>query len=73
MYAFCINPKHPGYFCLMYKQGRSQNIANWPVKVIPDGYELKKNTYPDMQTMKNGFKMMAQTAANAAANGGIRR
>lgn len=26
--------------------------------MIPQGYELQKNPYPDMQALCNGFKLM---------------
>ncbi|KAF7715618.1 Uncharacterized protein PECH_000969 [Penicillium ucsense] len=57
-YAFCINPKYPGYFFLCFKAGEHARLQNWPVKVIPQGYELQKNPYPDMQALCNGFKLM---------------
>ena len=57
-YAFCINPKYPGYFFLCFKAGEHSRLQNWPVKVIPQGYELQKNPYPDMQALCNGFKLM---------------
>ncbi|KAJ5910219.1 Transcription elongation factor Spt6 [Penicillium tannophilum] len=57
-YAFCINPKHPGYFYLCFKAGEHSRLQNWPVKVIPQGFELQKNPYPDMQALCNGFKLM---------------
>ncbi|PNS19134.1 hypothetical protein CAC42_1870 [Sphaceloma murrayae] len=58
MYAFCINPKWPGYFDLCYKQGRDAPVSSWPVKVIPNAFELQKNAYPDMRSLKNGFKLI---------------
>lgn len=57
-YAFCTNPKYPGYFYLCFKAGEHSRLQNWPVKVIPQGYELQKNPYPDMQALCNGFKLM---------------
>ncbi|CAL5866581.1 uncharacterized protein PFLUO_LOCUS790 [Penicillium psychrofluorescens] len=57
-YSFCINPKYPGYFYLCFKAGEHSRLQNWPVKVIPQGYELQKNPYPDMQALCNGFKLM---------------
>ncbi|KAJ5306598.1 hypothetical protein PENANT_c031G02576 [Penicillium antarcticum] len=59
-YAFCINAKYPGYFFLCFKAGEHARLQNWPVKVIPQGYELQKNPYPDMQALCNGFKLMFQ-------------
>ncbi|TKA51660.1 Transcription elongation factor spt6, partial [Cryomyces minteri] len=32
MYAFCINPKYPGYFFLCFKAGQHAALASWPVK-----------------------------------------
>lgn len=57
-YAFCINAKYPGYFYLCFKAGEHARLQNWPVKVIPQGYELQKNPYPDMHALCNGFKLM---------------
>ncbi|CAG8161035.1 unnamed protein product [Penicillium olsonii] len=57
-YAFCTNPKYPGYFFLCFKAGEHARLQNWPVKVIPQGYELQKNPYPDMNALCNGFKLM---------------
>ncbi|KAB2578802.1 putative transcription elongation factor spt6 protein [Lasiodiplodia theobromae] len=64
MYAFCINPKFPGYFHLCFKAGQQAELASWPVKVIPNAFELQKNHYPDMRALKNGFKLLF--ANNAA-------
>lgn len=58
MYAFCIDPKHPGYFHLCFKAGLKAPLNSWPVKVIPQGYELQKNQYPDMMALCNGFKLL---------------
>lgn len=55
-YAFCIDPKHPGYFHLCFKAGLKSPLNSWPVKVIPQGYELRRNPYPDMKALCNGFK-----------------
>ncbi|EAS35186.3 transcription elongation factor spt6 [Coccidioides immitis RS] len=57
-YAFCIDPKHPGYFHLCFKAGQNASMNSWPVKVIPQGYELQRNPYPDMMALCNGFKTM---------------
>lgn len=59
-YAFCIDTKHPGYFWLMFKAGKNDRVNGLPVKVIPEGYELLKNKYPDMRGLCNGFKLMYQ-------------
>ncbi|RJE26688.1 hypothetical protein PHISCL_01012 [Aspergillus sclerotialis] len=57
-YAFCINPKYAGYFYLCFKAGEHAKLHSWPVKVIPQGYELQRNPYPDMRALCNGFKLM---------------
>ncbi|KAI9805652.1 MAG: Transcription elongation factor spt6 [Piccolia ochrophora] len=58
VYAFCINPKYPGYFFLCFKAGQHAHLSNWPVKTIPHAFELKNNAYPDMRALCNGFKLM---------------
>jgi transcription elongation factor SPT6 len=58
MYAFCSLPKHPGYFWLCFQPGRDRTPGAWPVKVIPNAFEMHKNIYPDMTALKNGFKML---------------
>lgn len=58
MYAFCLNAKYPGYFYLCFKAGQNAPLSNWPVKVIPAGFELKGNKYPDVRALKNGFKLL---------------
>jgi transcription elongation factor SPT6 len=57
-YAFCIDSKHPGYFHLCFKAGENAPLNSWPVKVIPQGYELQRNPYPDMMALCNGFKLL---------------
>ncbi|PYI00394.1 transcription elongation factor SPT6 [Aspergillus sclerotiicarbonarius CBS 121057] len=57
-YAFCIDPKHAGYFFLCFKAGENARLHSWPVKVIPQGYELQRNPYPDMRALCNGFKLL---------------
>ena len=61
MYAFCSIPKHPGYFWLCFQAGLNGNKGEWPVKVIPNAFEMQKNVYPDMVALKNGFKMLFQS------------
>jgi transcription elongation factor SPT6 len=61
MYAFCINREYPGYFNLCFKPAPNVPVVTWPVKVVPNGFEMKKNQYPDMQSLKNGFKMLVST------------
>jgi len=58
MYAFCINPKHPGYYNLCFKQGQNSKMGTWNVKIVPNGYELQGSSYPNMQGLKNGFKTL---------------
>jgi transcription elongation factor SPT6 len=76
MYAFCLNPKFPGYFDLCFKAGPSAPCGVWPVKVVPNAFELKSYRYPDMRALKNGFKTLWQRAMEegarrgGAANGG---
>ncbi|KAI9768810.1 MAG: Transcription elongation factor spt6 [Geoglossum simile] len=60
VYAFCINPKYPGYFYLCFKAGPRAQMGNWPVKVVPQAFELKGNVYPDMRALCNGFKLVFQ-------------
>ncbi|PYH45008.1 chromatin-remodeling histone chaperone SPT6 [Aspergillus saccharolyticus JOP 1030-1] len=57
-YAFCLDPKHAGYFFLCFKAGENAQTHSWPVKVIPQGYELQRNPYPDMRALCNGFKLL---------------
>ncbi|KUL84062.1 hypothetical protein ZTR_07408 [Talaromyces verruculosus] len=58
VYAFCINPKYPGYFFLCFKAGQNATLQSWNVKVIPQGFELQRNPYPDMRALCNGFKLL---------------
>jgi transcription elongation factor SPT6 len=62
MYAFCINPKYPGYFHLCFKAGRDAPLGDWSVKVVPQAFELRRSQYPNMQALKNGFKTMIANA-----------
>ncbi|KKY27329.1 putative transcription elongation factor spt6 [Phaeomoniella chlamydospora] len=64
VYAFCINPKYPGYFYLCFKAGQHGKLQNWPVKVIPQGFELQKNPYPSMRDLTNGFKLLYTNLQN---------
>lgn len=70
MYAFCSIPKHAGYFWLCFQQGKTGTPGGWPVKVIPNAFEMHKNVYPDMTALKNGFKMLIQS--KGAGVGGAR-
>ncbi|KAL8727491.1 MAG: hypothetical protein Q9166_006015 [cf. Caloplaca sp. 2 TL-2023] len=58
VYAFCIDPKHPGYFFLCFKAGQHAQLQSWPVKVVPQAFELQRNPYPDMRALCNGFKLL---------------
>ncbi|KAI4128365.1 MAG: hypothetical protein LQ338_002767 [Usnochroma carphineum] len=58
VYAFCIDPKHPGYFFLCFKAGQHAQLQSWPVKVVPHAFELQRNMYPDMRALCNGFKLL---------------
>ncbi|EME82602.1 uncharacterized protein MYCFIDRAFT_135751 [Pseudocercospora fijiensis CIRAD86] len=66
MYSFCMWPNYPGHFYLCFKAGQEARLSHWPVKVIPQGFELKGNRYPDMRALKNGFKLLMQNATNGA-------
>ncbi|KAK9462225.1 SH2 domain-containing protein [Lipomyces oligophaga] len=57
-YAFCLDMKHAGYFDLCFKAGASSKVVVWPVKVIPNGYQLRRAVYPSVQELCNGFKLM---------------
>lgn len=59
-YAFCIDPKHPGYFWLCFKASRTARLIALPVRSIPQGFELKGYQYPDMRALCNGFKLRYQ-------------
>ncbi|KAK3054777.1 Transcription elongation factor spt6 [Extremus antarcticus] len=72
MYAFCINAKHPGYFDLCFKAGQHAPLSTWPVKVIPNAFELQRHAYPDMRALKNGFKLLFANQG-PGVNGGGRR
>lgn len=57
VYAFCLDPKHPGYFYLCFKAGELASVNSWPVRVVPNAFELMKNPFPDMRALCNGFKL----------------
>ncbi|KAI1332724.1 transcription elongation factor SPT6 [Xylariaceae sp. FL0255] len=61
IYMFCIDSKHPGYFCLCFKASRNSPINTWPVKVVPNAFEMRGNPYPDMRALCNGFKLRFQS------------
>lgn len=56
IYAFCIDPKHPGYFYLCFKANKAAKIGHWFVRIIPNGFEFLKEKYPNMRDLCNGFK-----------------
>ncbi|KAL2115624.1 hypothetical protein VTJ04DRAFT_9879 [Mycothermus thermophilus] len=60
-YAFCLDPKHPGYFFLCFKASRTSPVKAWMVRVVPHAYELMKSQYPDVRALCNGFKMRYQS------------
>ncbi|KAF2634083.1 transcription elongation factor Spt6 [Massarina eburnea CBS 473.64] len=70
MYQFCSIPKYPGHFWLVFQAGKDRKPGAWPVKVIPNAFEMSKNVYPDMSALKNGFKLMYQSKAQNSAPGG---
>ncbi|KAH8821069.1 SH2 domain-containing protein [Xylogone sp. PMI_703] len=57
MYAFCLDQKHPGFFHLCFKAGVRARPNSWPVRVVPNAFELMKSQYPDMKALCNGFKL----------------
>ncbi|KAK9479114.1 SH2 domain-containing protein [Lipomyces japonicus] len=62
-YAFCLDTRHPGYFNLCFKAGQKAAVVSWPVKVIPNGYQLngfqmQTAMYPTVPELCNGFKRM---------------
>ncbi|KAI0171215.1 SH2 domain-containing protein [Pestalotiopsis sp. NC0098] len=67
VYTLCIDPKHPGYFFLAFKTNKQSKIFWWPVKILPNAYEMLKNQYPDMRALTNGFKLRIQSELNRAA------
>ncbi|KAK4540159.1 hypothetical protein LTR36_009745 [Oleoguttula mirabilis] len=73
MYAFCLNAKYPGYFYLCFKAGQNAPLSNWPVKVIPNAFELKGHKYPDMRALKNGFKLLFANAGPGGQQNGVPR
>lgn len=73
-YCFCFNRKAPGWFFLLFKlNDNTDKIYTWNVKVMPNGYMLHDNTYPDMVHLCNGFKTLLQNQLQrktSAHNGG---
>lgn len=68
-YAFCFDHKRPGYFLLMFQNGVNSPTQTWSVKVIPNGFRLFKNEYPDVVTLCNGFKTIFMNQARSGAGG----
>lgn len=71
-YAFCIDSKHAGYFCLCFKANRNSRVMSWAVRVVPNGYEFLKAQYPDMKALTNGFKIRYQAEISRMQNNGGR-
>jgi len=61
VYAFCLDKRHPGYFHLCFKAGQAGRPHSWPVRIIPNAFELMKSQYPDMKALCNGFKLRHQS------------
>lgn len=66
MYQFCINRERPGQFHLVFKAGQNAKLTDWPVRVIPQGFELMKTPYPTMRDLCNGFKLIFQNMNDSA-------
>lgn len=64
VYAFCLDTKHPGYFNLCFKAGQNSKVSAWPVRIIPNAFELMKAVYPDMRALCNGFKLRHTSELN---------
>lgn len=65
VYAFCLDSKHPGYFHLCFKAGQGAQVNSWPVRVVPNAFEMMKSPYPDMRALCNGFKLRHQGGMGA--------
>ena len=72
MYQFCINRERPGSFHLCFKAGQKARLMDWQVKVIPQGFQLMNQPYPDMRNLCNGFKLIFGNMQNAAMMGAAR-
>jgi transcription elongation factor SPT6 len=57
VYAFCLDPKHPGFFYLCFKAGPMSSVKSWPVRIVPNAFELMQSPYPDMKSLCDGFKL----------------
>lgn len=58
MYAFCANPRFPGYFWICFQGGAGGPKGYWPIKIVPNAFQLQNNNYPDITSLKNGFKIL---------------
>lgn len=67
IYAFCIDPKHPGYFFLCFKANKTTRTGYWMVRVVPNAFEMMKSQYPDMRALCNGFKLRFASEMSKAA------
>ncbi|KAL6705067.1 Transcription elongation factor spt6 [Coniothyrium glycines] len=63
MYAFCSMPRYPGHFWICFQMSAKGPKGAWPLKVVPNAFELQKNIYPDMVALKNGFKLLMTAKA----------
>ncbi|QPG73841.1 hypothetical protein FOA43_001156 [Brettanomyces nanus] len=73
-YCFCFNHRAPGWFYLLFKlNDDTDRTYTWNVKVLPTGYQLHGNVYPDMIHLCNGFKRLLQNQLSGNAGyGGYR-
>ncbi|KAI1006032.1 Transcription elongation factor [Podosphaera aphanis] len=67
VYAFCLDPRHPGHFFLCFKAGQAARVNAWPVRIVPNAFELMKSPYPDMKALCNGFKLRHMSEMNKRA------
>ncbi|KAI9735804.1 MAG: Transcription elongation factor spt6 [Cirrosporium novae-zelandiae] len=72
-YAFCLDPKHPGYFYLCFKAGQHAHLQSWNVRVIPGAFDLVRNQYPDMVSLCNGFKKLWESMRRGGGGPGVGR
>ncbi|KAI5788773.1 SH2 domain-containing protein [Pyronema domesticum] len=74
-YAFALDAKRPGYFLLLFKANLKSNLGCWHVKVVPNAYQLRDTSYPEVVTLCNGFKTMymhLEARQKAGRSGGMR-
>ena len=64
---FCLNREKPGFFHLCFKAGQKARLADWPVRIIPKGFELNSQPYPSVRDLCNGFKLMFSNAQSSNA------